>query len=327
MGILLYRDPGPFMYGFRPNVTERSPMVIVSVVIPTYNDVDTLPRAIDSVLHQTVSDIEIIVVDDDSPDDTRSVIEVYDDERIKLVRHERNRGGSAARNTGLEHASGKYVAYLDADDEWLPKKLERQLEELKSRSDEWVAAHCERVVETGLRQRLGFALSRLVGTKKRNPPREGGEELVKEVLTLNLSTGCSTLLIERETVEAIGGFDPAFPRHQDWEFLIRVVQAGKLVHVDKPLVIKHDTASPGVEATRRGKELLLEKFDDEIEMLESRGHEITRIHRNQLATLYIDDGQFRRGLEHLEITDMTPRELMRLLWYVPGGLTARLSRG
>lgn len=298
----------------------------ISIIIPTYNDAGTIPQAISSALGQTVSVDEIIVVDDASTDDTEAVVRAFDDDRIQYVKHDRNQGGSAARNTGLERASGDYIAYLDADDEWLPRKLEKQLDVLESRSDDWVAVHCDRAWDVSLRSKVAFALSTIVGTKESNPPKEGGDELIKEVLTLNLSTGASTLLVERETVEAIGGFDPEFPRHQDWEFLIRVLQQGKLAYVDEPLVIKHGTGRPSIETYEEGKELLLTKFEDEVEKLEKQGYEVTHIQQLQLTKLYIAEGQLYRGFRRLDLDELEPRELLSVLWYVPEGLFNRLVK-
>ena len=100
----------------------------VSVVIPVFNRPAAVRRAIESVLAQTCQDFEIIVVDDGSTDETPAVVAGLADPRMTLIQHEGNRGGSAARNTGLRAASAEYVAFLDSDDEWLPRKLERQLE-------------------------------------------------------------------------------------------------------------------------------------------------------------------------------------------------------
>lgn len=292
----------------------------VSVIIPTYNDILTVPRAISSALGQTVSVKEVIVVDDDSKDDTEATVKSFEDGRVQYIKHDRNQGGSAARNTGLEYASGDYVAYLDADDEWLPRKLEKQLNELNSRSDDWIAAHCDRTWDFSLYDRVAFTLSTVVGNKKKNPPKEGGDELIKEILSLNLSTGASTLLVKRSVVESISGFDPDFPRHQDWEFLIRVLQQGKLAYVDEPLVIKHDSGRPSIESFKEGKRLLLTKFADEVEEAESQGIRARHIQRTQLAKLYISDGELRFGFEQLDLSELNIRELLSVLWYVPEGL-------
>jgi PGF-CTERM protein len=100
-----------------PTVTERTPRV--SVILTTYNRTNLLPRAIDGVLRQAYRDWELLIVDDASEEDTAAVVDGYDDERIRLLAHDRNRGAAAARNTGIEHARGEYVAMLDDDDEWI----------------------------------------------------------------------------------------------------------------------------------------------------------------------------------------------------------------
>ena len=100
----------------------------VSVIIPTYNRAHLVGRAIRSVLNQTYQDFEIIVVDDGSTDNTEEVVKSFNDPRIRYIRHEKNRGGSAACNTGIRAARGEYIAFQDSDDEWLPEKLEKQMQ-------------------------------------------------------------------------------------------------------------------------------------------------------------------------------------------------------
>jgi glycosyltransferase involved in cell wall biosynthesis len=110
---------------------------VFTVIIPTYNRADLLPRAIRSVLGQTLEDFELIVVDDGSTDDTRVVVEQFNDPRIHYV-YQDNRGVSAARNAGANEAHGRYLTFLDSDDEALPKWLERFAEMLQE-TDTWVA--------------------------------------------------------------------------------------------------------------------------------------------------------------------------------------------
>jgi len=300
-------------------------MTTVSVVIPAYNAEETLPKTIASACAQTYDDLEIIVVDDASTDDTVAVLDGFDDPRIQFFSHEENRGGSAARNTGIERATGDYIAFLDADDEWHPRKIEKQLDELKRRSDEWVAVHCARSFQMGMRARLGYVLAKVVGTRKKAPPREGGEELIKEILLLNLSTGASTLLVDREVVRAIGGFDPAFPRHQDWEFLIRVLQQGYLAYVDEPLVIKHGTGRPSTAVHEDAKNRLLSKFAEEIETLENQGYPVTHVQRLHLAKLYLEEGNIGRAREQIRLSSVSGPELLSLGWSLVDGILRRAT--
>ncbi|HII60985.1 glycosyltransferase family 2 protein [Pyrococcus horikoshii] len=102
---------------------------LVSVVLPTYNRAKVLPRAIESVLNQTYTNIELIIVDDGSRDNTKEIIREFQsqDERIVYLRNKRNLGANAARNIGIMHSTGEFIAFMDSDDMWLPWKLERQI--------------------------------------------------------------------------------------------------------------------------------------------------------------------------------------------------------
>src|SRR5215475_3690336 len=104
---------------------RRAPLV--SAIVTAYNRADTVRRAIESIQAQTMSDLEIVVVDDASQDDTVDVVLSIDEPRLRLVRNIRNRGIGGAKNVGVENAQGEYIAFLDSDDTWEADKLERQL--------------------------------------------------------------------------------------------------------------------------------------------------------------------------------------------------------
>src|SRR5688572_2235335 len=99
----------------------------VSVIIPTHNRAESVFNAVTSVIKQTLEDIEIIVVDDASNDNTAEALARLRDKRIRFIRHEMNKGGAAARNTGILNCKSDYIAFLDDDDEWLPEKLAKQM--------------------------------------------------------------------------------------------------------------------------------------------------------------------------------------------------------
>jgi len=296
-----------------------------SVVIPSYDSADTLPTAIDSVLSQTVDDLEVIVVDDASSDDTEAVVAEYDDDRIRFTAHETNRGGSAARNTGIELADGEYVAFLDADDEWYPRKLSRQIRALEGRPDEYVGAHCARSFDRSTAAQFGYSLARLVGARKSDPPEEGSDEVIRAVLLGHVSPGASTLLVESQTVSEMGGFDTSFPRHQDWEFLIRMCKHGEVAYVDEPLVVKHGTGRPDAKTYVEAKEKLLTTFADDVARYEAQGYPITHKQELYLAKLFLEDGTLIEGLRRLSPIELSGPELLSAAWSLALGVRERLG--
>ena len=115
---------------------------LVSVIIPTRNRVEMLCRAVNSVLSQTFDNLECIVVDDESHDNTEKVINSFEDDRLKYFRHEKNKGASAARNTGIRQSQGEFIAFLDDDDEWLDEKLEKQVNLLENLPSKYGMVYC-----------------------------------------------------------------------------------------------------------------------------------------------------------------------------------------
>lgn len=314
-------------------------MTTVSVVIPTYDSADTLPRAIDSALAQTHDDLEVLVVDDASTDETPAVVESYDDQRVELLGHDRNCGGSAARNTGIEAASGEFVALLDADDEWHPEKVERQVAALEPRSDSWVGAYCgvKRVLPRHVEYLRSITPERLKGsTTNTHYGEEGGEELLRDVLMrVGVFGGSSTLLVRHRVADEMGGFDESFPRHQDLEFLVRLLQRGTLAYVDDVLVRKYPSPSgpPSAETVAEAKALLFSKFADEIRQLEQQGVPVTKNHQHELVRHYCMDGRWRDALGCLVRPDphlshdrpIEADDVLDLLWPVVLGVYATVS--
>jgi glycosyltransferase involved in cell wall biosynthesis len=195
----------------------------VSVVIPTYNSVAYVGQAAQSVLEQTFQDLELIVVDDGSTDDTASLIEGMDS-RVRYHRQE-NSGVSIARNNGFAETSGRYVAFLDADDVWLPEKLAKQLDALR-------AAPAFRLCYTA----FYVTDTELNPFEVRGAPMSG-TALEGLLLHGNLvGGGSSSLLCEREVFEASGGFDPTLSQCADWDLCVRLAAVTDFLFLDEPLV-------------------------------------------------------------------------------------------
>ncbi|GAA0307785.1 glycosyltransferase family 2 protein [Halarchaeum salinum] len=294
----------------------------VSVVIPAYRRADVLPRAIDSALAQTMGDLEVIVVDDGSPDDTEAVVRAYDDPRVRSVAHETNRGVSAARNTGIDAARGDYVAFLDSDDEWLPRKLERQLATLDERGEGWIGVYCDYATVGG---GLGARLAALVSARvfRADAPREGGRELAASLLSMRVFMGPgSTLLVARDVLRGIA-FDEGLAIYEDWDLVLRLLARGNLAFVDEPLAVVHDTGDAPADAYARNDRRYLERNADLVADLEARGIDVRRIHRMGLVGHYLGEGRFRDALAYLDPSVLArPGDLLRLAWWTCGALWA-----
>ncbi|WP_436925479.1 glycosyltransferase family 2 protein [Halosimplex amylolyticum] len=303
-------------------------MPTVSVVIPTYDRADVLPRAMDSALGQTFADLELVVVDDGSTDETESVVADYDDDRVRYVAHETNRGGNVARNTGIEAAEGEYVAFLDSDDEWKPTKLERQIDRLEADDADWVAAYCDfETRREGPAARLESLAAGLLARADDDHPTEGGEELVGEILADRLHPGAgSTLVARTDVARSVGGFDEELDRFQDPEFVLRLLDEGPLAHVDAPLVVRHDTGTPAAETVAAADREYLAKYADAVERAEERGFDVRGRHNLILAKRHLAEGSFLTGIRHLAGATVPGRHVPGLAWAAAGGFRRRTDR-
>lgn len=290
-------------------------MATVSVVIPTYNHAESLPRAVNSVLNQTHEDLELIVVDDGSTDQTQAAMDDFSDSRITYTRHNSNRGGSAARNTGLELSSGEFIAFLDADDEWKKQKLDIQVRYLRSLPDEWGACYCgANLIRSGVTGELRDTIISYLSTE--TTKREGGPELIPSIITRSFSLGgSSTLMITSEVATQLNGFDESFDRYQDLEFLIRLLDVTRIAYIPLQLVVKHDSGNPSPGTLEATQKKFLNKFSEEISrwgMNESRTY---AVHKNLLGAAYLRDGQISEGVKRLDIHHTTGvMGISKIIW-------------
>lgn len=204
----------------------------ISVVIPLYNRRDEIGRALASVLRQSRLPDEIVVVDDASRDDSADVVAALGDSRIRLLRHERNRGAATARNTGIAAAQGDWIALLDSDDEWDARKLALQEQALARATDRPAAGVTGYVIR-----------DYRTGEEREFAPRPQDAALQTLVWGCPLGIG-STLMARRTVFAEIGPFDPALPRLEDWEWLMRYLPGRRLEVLPQPLVTVHKKSDP-----------------------------------------------------------------------------------
>ncbi len=217
----------------------------VSVILPTYNRAGILEESIASVLGQTYGDLELIVVDDGSTDGTAELIGGIRDPRLRYIRLDENGGGAAARNIGLENASGRYIAFQDSDDKWHREKLERQVQAINDCSP-----------ETGV---VYSSYVRIAGSRRTRIPyewvRKKDGELLRELLKINF-IGLPAALVRKECFDRVGYFDEELPRLVDWDMWIRIAKHYRFAFIDEVLLTSYHLEDSVTAVSDKYKEAL-----------------------------------------------------------------------
>jgi glycosyltransferase involved in cell wall biosynthesis len=198
----------------------------ISVVLPTYNRRATLTRAVDSVLRQTLRDLELIVVDDGSDDGTAEWLASLEDPRVRVLHQSRRQGAARARNRGIEAACAELIAFQDSDDEWIPYKLERQLALLQTAGTEvgWVGG-----------------AYRVQGEIVRSKNLEAGADYDADLLR-GAPFVTPTWLVRRRCLDAVGLFDERLPCLEDWDLIFRLADHCRFRAVPDVVLIRHASA-------------------------------------------------------------------------------------
>lgn len=283
---------------------------LVSVVIPTFKRPDKLSRAIDSVLAQTYPNVEVIVVDDNDPDTegrkmTEHIMCSYENNpKVKYVKHEHNKNGSAARNTGARNSDSEYIAFLDDDDVFYPEKMESQIGVLSSRDASWGCCYSK------------FEVVKPNGISLRSKEkREGNLRLEALMREFHIASG-SNILIRREAFEKIQGFDESFIRNQDIEFLTRILEQYKIAYssVLGLRVYLHNNHGQydSEEVTRQ----YLKRFDEPIKNLSDKERRIfyKHINRQMLYYFFFTKKNYSRCREMIRKGDSSFMDLMKIIW-------------
>jgi glycosyltransferase involved in cell wall biosynthesis len=213
-----------------------------SIIIPTLNRRDRLLRTLRVVRAQHHDDLEIIVSDDGSTDGTADAVAGLGDDRIRVIEHDRWSGVANARNRGIAAATGRYVAFLDDDDLWVPQKLSAQIEEMAETGRRWV--YCNSVLVDDELRYLG---------RDRGRPHSAFEQLI--LMGNQVPGGCSSVVAERSLLDQVGWFDPELSMFADWDLWIRLTEAGPpakwpaagVLYVVHPEQMSMDTTKSGGE--------------------------------------------------------------------------------
>jgi glycosyltransferase involved in cell wall biosynthesis len=214
----------------------------VTIVMPAYNAARYLPTAIDSVIHQSYSDWELIVIDDGSTDETKSVATSYVPRTSGRLRYlyQSNRGPAAARNAGLQATTGEFIATLDADDVWLPMRLERGISVM------------DRSPQVGLVHSLVARINvegNVVGSFN-FPSKHQAGKIALNIYTRRANILSPTVLFRRQCIDTVGLFDEAFRGTEDRDLWFRIAERYEIAYIDEILALYR--SSPGSVASDSG---------------------------------------------------------------------------
>ena len=295
--------------------SEIRDSIKVSVIITSYGVPNRLKRSIESVLNQTLKNIELIIVDDNGKNTenqkrTESIIKSLSggiDLPLQYIKHDTNLNGSNARNTGVIHARGEFISFLDNDDEYLPSRLEKCYSALQNESHKYQSVFTG--FEIRQKNRAPFIYKKV----------ESGNFLI-ETLACSFKYGTgSNLFIKKNVYNELGGFDGNFWRHQDYEFLIRYFGQYSLLGLKEVLVIKNNDNInlPTVEKMALIKTQLLTKYSALIQTLEERDKKFIYYQKFiQLAEHSIKEGNSLKQIftfywSALEYKILSYRELIK----------------
>jgi len=271
---------------------------LVSVILPTYNRASTLERAIQSVLNQTFTDFELIIIDDGSTDDTDLILSKYAESESVTVLFRNRRGCSAARNAGITIARGRYLAFQDSDDEWLPDKLAKA-----------VAALAQSDAETG----VFYSDMRMVWsdgsfTDFESPAITHGALIDERTLDYQVhGVGIQSAVIKRECFDKAGYFDEALPRLIDLELFIRLSDNFRFIYCNEKLVkfYQGQGISTDTDALVTARKYLISKYR---KRLKGQKHHLAQQYVRLAHALEQNDEKYRSLLFFLRAVLSAPRD-------------------
>lgn len=211
---------------------------LVSVIIPTYNRSETIKNAINSVLQQSYQNLEVLLVDDASKDDTKQVVESIKDPRVQYYRNDKQMGANISRNVGITHAKGTYIAFCDSADQWVADKLEKQIKKMQETSSDIIFC-AETVTNAEQTYIIPFEKPKAMLLQNR----------LLELLSMENCVDTSTLVVKKECFDQAGLFHLELPRLQEYEWMLRAAQKFKVFYLDEVLVsalIRKDSISSDV---------------------------------------------------------------------------------
>ena len=287
---------------------------LVSVVIPTYKRPTMLDRAIDSVLNQTYENIEVIVVDDNNPDtdyrkETETIMEKFKNEKkVKYIKHEHNKNGSAARNTGWKNSNGEYITFLDDDDVISSNRIELMAKLLDSLDQSWGMCYS------------AYELKKENGEVQKSFSKKFGNCYINALMRTFFMGSGSNLFLRKSVVDEIDGYDESFIRNQDIEFLVRATEKYKIAYIDEVLLKIYQEGNRkkrSFEEVELITKHYLDTFDEKINKLskEDKNRVITVISLERFRTALYDK-KIISGLKILIVNNVSFINFIKYILYL-----------
>jgi glycosyltransferase involved in cell wall biosynthesis len=218
-------------------------MPAISVVIPVFNGEKTIRETVNSVLNQTFSDFELIVINDGSTDSTLEILDSIQDSRLKVISYS-NAGLAASRNRGITHATGEFISFLDADDLWLPEKLAEQLKALQTNPEAAVAYSWTDYINAESQFLQSGSHISVSG------------DVFSKLIVINFIESGSNVLIRKSALNEVGNFDEALTAAEDWDMFLRLAARYHFVAVPLSHILYRRTNSMSSNVTRQENECL-----------------------------------------------------------------------
>ncbi len=274
---------------------------IVTAIITTYNRANFIGRAIESVLAQTYGDFELIIVDDGSSDNTGEIVKGFRDQCIKYIRHDKNLGGQAARNTGIREAKGRYISFLDDDDQWLSTKIEKQVQRMEQCS-----------LNVGLIYVGAEIIDKDGNVIEYQYPKIRGD--VQYNLLLGSFFGSVTkALIKKECFDKVGLFDESLKSCQDWDMWKRISDFYEFDFVPEILAKIHlhgTQISSNYASLIPGRTRMVEKYEKDF----IKYPKIYVIHLKRLGKLHCINGTWKLAFYwYKKVLEINKFEIIKIL--------------
>lgn len=260
----------------------------ISVIIPAFNRSDTILRCIESVKNQSLRVNEIIVIDDCSTDNTMEILNAL--ENITILHTSNNSGAQAARNLGIKAAKSDWIAFIDSDDEWLPEKIEKQINELKKVNlDPMTVVHGDCIID-----------DKKSNNKIWHLEKTEGNEVYRQLLSTS-GTFFPALLTSKEALKRINYLDESIESYQEWDTSIQLAKFCNFIHIQEPLFIyniQSNSISNSDYNNINGYYKIVKKYENEI--ISSLGRQSVDKHLINCSNMASNNGNFKYGRQLLK---------------------------